>query len=226
MKYLKRLSALLIALAIFFTAIPASAFYEDEENVALTEVQETDYSSDKNVDKPFELLILPQTESGTTYSFTYDGFARNVSTKVGSRTLSSYTYNARSLPQTMTYGNGVVVSYGYDNLNRQTEFYVNNWLKYEYNYDGYSRLSELVDYSLHRKMKYEYDILGRPASEKVIDAFTNYIVSKLSLRYDDSKNRLAGYDVTIGSTTNSTDYVYGGNTVAPALPHKVLLVRI
>ncbi|MBQ4116947.1 MAG: RICIN domain-containing protein, partial [Clostridia bacterium] len=105
--------------------------------------------------------------SGTTYSFTYDGFARNLATKVGNRTLSSYTYNARSLPQTMTYGNGVTVSYGYDNLNRQTEFYVNNWLKYEYNYDGYSRLSELVDYSLHRKMKYEYDILGRPASEKV-----------------------------------------------------------
>ncbi len=76
MKYLKRLSALLIALAIFFTAIPASAFYEDEENVALTEVQETDYSSAENVDMSFEFLILPQNESGTTYSFTYDGFAR------------------------------------------------------------------------------------------------------------------------------------------------------
>ncbi len=105
MKHLKRLSALLIALAIFFTAIPASAFYEDEEAVTLTEVQETDYSSAENVDLSFELLILPQYESGTTYSFTYDGFARNLATKVGNRTLSSYTYNARSLPQTMTYGN-------------------------------------------------------------------------------------------------------------------------
>jgi hypothetical protein len=33
MKFLKRLSALIIALAIFFTGIPASAFYEDEEAV-------------------------------------------------------------------------------------------------------------------------------------------------------------------------------------------------
>ena len=80
--------------------------------------------------------------------------------------------------------------------------------------------------SLNRKTRFEYDILGRPTSEKVVDSLTNSLLSKLNLRYDDSKNRLAGYDVTIGSTTNSTDYVYGGNTVAPALPHKVLLVRI
>ncbi len=62
MKHLKRLSALLIALAIFFTGIPVSAFYEDEEDVTLTKVQETDSLSDENVDKTFELLILPQTD--------------------------------------------------------------------------------------------------------------------------------------------------------------------
>lgn len=87
MKHLKRLSALFIALAIFFTGIPASAFYEDEEALTLTEVQETDYSSAENDVVSFELLILPLYESGTTYSFTYDGFARNVATKVGNRTL-------------------------------------------------------------------------------------------------------------------------------------------
>ena len=87
MKNLKRLSALLITLAIFFTGIPASAFYEDEEAVSLTEEQETDYSSAENDVVSFELLILPLYESGTTYSFTYDGFARNVATKVGNRTL-------------------------------------------------------------------------------------------------------------------------------------------
>ena len=87
MKHIKRLSALLIALAIFFTGIPASAFYEDEKAVTLTEEQETDYSSAENDVVSFELLILPLYESGTTYSFTYDGFARNIATKVGNRTL-------------------------------------------------------------------------------------------------------------------------------------------
>ena len=164
--------------------------------------------------KKLSSIVSP---SGTTYSFTYDGFARNVATKVGNRTLSSYTYNERNLPQTMTYGNGVVVSYGYDSLNRQTEFYVNNALKYKYSYDGSSRLSELIDLSLNRKTKYEYDILGRPTSEKVIDSIANSLLSKLNLRYDDTKNRLAGYDVTVGGTTNSIDYVYGGNAVAPDL---------
>ncbi len=37
------------------------------------------------------------------------------------------------------------------------------------------------------------------------------------MRYDDSKNRLAGYDVTIGGITNSTDYTYGGKSNAPDL---------
>ena len=37
------------------------------------------------------------------------------------------------------------------------------------------------------------------------------------MRYDDTKNRLAGYNVNIGGITNSTDYVYGGNGVAPDL---------
>ena len=71
--------------------------------------------------------------------------------------------------------------------------------------------------SLNRKTRFEYDILGRPTSEKVVDSLTNSLLSKLNLRYDDSKNRLAGYDVMVGSTTNSTDYVYGGTGIAPDL---------
>ena len=39
--------------------------------------------------------------------------------------------------------------------------------------------------------------------------------AELKLRYDDAKNRLAGYDVTVSGTTGSIDYVYGEAYNAP-----------
>ena len=39
--------------------------------------------------------------------------------------------------------------------------------------------------------------------------------SKLKITYDDEKNRIAGYDVTVSSGESSIEYVYGGNGYDP-----------
>ena len=159
-----------------------------------------------------------QSPSGTEYSFIYDGFGRTLSTKLGQgRTLSSYTYNLQGLPVTMSYGNGTSIQYGYDVFYRQNTKTINNVLRYRYTYDSSSRLSEILDLALNKKTKYSYDLLGRITSEKLIDMNTHYVIDELNLRYDDAKNRLAGYDLSFENYTKSIDYVYGGEGIAPDL---------
>ena len=43
----------------------------------------------------------------------------------------------------------------------------------------------------------------------------NILPSKLTITYDDEKNRIAGYDVTVSSGESSIEYVYGGNGYDP-----------
>ncbi len=154
--------------------------------------------------------------SGTTYNFTYDTFSRNNNIKVGNnRTLSSYIYNNKGLLDQLIYGNGITVKHEYDKLNRQTETKINNVLRYQYTYDGSSRLLEANDVLNNQKLKYDYDILDRLTIERIFDTTTKTELAKLRIRYDDSKNRVSGYDVNIGSTTKSTDYIYGELIIAP-----------
>ena len=74
---------------------------------------------------------------------------------------------------------------------------------------------EVIDLNLNKKTKYNYDILGRIAGEKIISTGNNLTKAKLSIRYDDAKNRVAGYDVNVEGIGKSTDFVYGENNLAP-----------
>ena len=154
--------------------------------------------------------------SNTVYEFAYDAFSRNTGIKIGTtRSLSSYVYDTKGLLQQLIYGNGTTVEYGYDNLNRQTERSINDIVRYQYSYDGMSRLLEVKDMLGGKKLKYEYDLLDRLASERILNTATNLTEAKLSIRYDDTKNRVSGYDVNIGGRDVSTDYVYGELEKAP-----------
>ena len=57
-------------------------------------------------------------------------------------------------------------------------------------------------------------------SEKTVSTLENALLSKLTLRYDNSKNRLAGYDVNIGANTNTYDFVY--NTADTLRPDMIM----
>ena len=162
--------------------------------------------------KRLETITSP---SGTVYGFTYDGFSRGDTVKVGTRTLSDYLYDSKGRVDSFTYGNGTAVKYGYDNLNRQTSTTINNVLRYNKLYDGHSRLLQIEDILLGKKVKYEYDILNRAVSEKLINTVTNNIFAQLNIRYDNTKNRVAGYDINIEGINKATDFVYGENKSAP-----------
>jgi len=153
--------------------------------------------------------------SGTVYGFTYDSFGRSDTVKVGSRTLSDYLYDSKGRADTFTYGNGTTVKYGYDHLNRQTSTTINNVLRYNKLYDGHSRLLQIEDILLGKKVRYEYDILDRAVGERLINTATNKVYADLKIRYDDTKNRVAGYDVNIEGISKATDFVYGGNGLDP-----------
>jgi len=145
----------------------------------------------------------------------YDSFGRSDTVKVGSRTLSDYLYDSKGRADTFTYGNGTTVKYGYDHLNRQTSTTINNVLRYNKLYDGHSRLLQIEDILLGKKVRYEYDILDRAVGERLINTATNKVYADLKIRYDDTKNRVAGYDVNIEGISKATDFVYGGNGLDP-----------
>ena len=154
--------------------------------------------------------------SGTNYSFVYNSFGRTANTKVGSRTLSSNIYdNAKGLLDYTTYGNGTLVDYSYDALGRHTDTIIDWNLRYQKLYDGSSRLIETKDILAGKNRKFEYDILGRLTGEKLINGVTNLVYAMLNICYDDTKNRVAGYDVNIEGISKATDYVYGENKVDP-----------
>ncbi|MEE0883945.1 MAG: hypothetical protein U0L59_01805, partial [Faecalimonas sp.] len=64
-------------------------------------------------------------------------------------------------------------------------------------------------------IKYYYDILDRIAIERIIDTVTKAKLAEFEIQYDDTKNRVSGYDVSIGNTEKSTDFIYGELTKAP-----------
>ncbi len=172
-----------------------------------------------NANKLLQSITSP---GGTVYNFTYDGFSRTDTIKVGNRLLSDYTYdNSKGLLSAMTYGNGTTVSYGYDILQRKNTTTINNVLRYKYLYDGSSRINEIIDALTGKRIKYEYDILDRFVSEKLIknvnelENNSSVAYADLKIRYDNSKNRVAGYDVSIDGNTKATDYIYGELERAP-----------
>ena len=89
-------------------------------------------------------------------------------------------------------------------------------LKARYTYDGMSRLASVVDVVNGRTTRYEYDILGRPTVERLLYNSNNNVFARLDLRYDDTKNRLAGYDVTGALISDqAVDYVYNTDVERP-----------
>ena len=165
-----------------------------------------------NIAKQLSSIVSP---SGTAYALTYDNFGRNTAISVGSTQLSNHIYNSKGLLDTTTYANGTSITYTYDNLNRQTGITINNELRYKFVYDGSSRVIEVIDLALSKKLKYDYDILGRAVCERLIDTATNTVMTSLNIRYDDTKNRVSGYDINIEGISSATDYVYGENNVDP-----------
>ena len=154
--------------------------------------------------------------SGTAYSLEYDGFGNAAAVKIGERVLSRNSYNnAKGLLTSLYYGNGTSAEYRYDNLNRQTETCINGEIRYQRLYDGCSRPIEIKDLLYGKKTGYEYDILGRTVSEKLIDITAGKIYARLGIRYDNAKNRITGYDVNIEGINTKTDFVYGENKTDP-----------
>lgn len=152
---------------------------------------------------------------GTVYAFTYDDFGRTETISVGSTLLNRYNYDEQGRLTSSTYGNNTSFTYTYDSLNRETGCTVDGVLYYTKYYDGASRLIEYRDERNGRAYQYEYDILDRPVSEKIIHRATGIALARITLRYDDSKNRLAGCDVTVEGHVTSYDYIYGGNGESP-----------
>ena len=167
------------------------------------------------------------TPSLTEYTFTLDGFGRTTGVSVGTNSLAKYTYDSKGLLTQMAYGDGTyheyTLNYEYDSLNRKTGMSQGDVLWYKYRYDGMSRLAEIDEVIYGRTTKYEYDILGRPISERVTENTGNTLLAKLSLRYDDSKNRLSEYHVGIGSANNAYSYIY--NTADTVRPDMIMGVK-
>lgn len=159
----------------------------------------------------------------TTYGFSYDNFDRNTAVTIGNRTVSQYYYDSNFRLGSVVYGNGTTIAYGYDDLDRQTQVKINDTLRYEYQYDGTSRISQILDVQAGRKILYEYDLLDRVTQEKLYDTSGKNVLANLQIRYDDSKNRISGYDVNIQGTVKSTDYVYSTNSATPDLVSGVKL---
>jgi YD repeat-containing protein len=102
--------------------------------------------------------------------------------------LASYAYGSNNNNlQSMTYGNGTVVSYTYDNLDRVTEEYWDNTLKYEYSYSAEGYPAKKLDVTTGKAVNYEHDSLGRlihsyqTADDSIIQ-WTEHTAFKTSLR--------------------------------------------
>jgi YD repeat-containing protein len=128
------------------------------------------------------------TKKSQTYNIGYDSFGNMTSIAVGSRTLASYAYGSNNNNlQSMTYGNGTVVSYTYDNLDRVTEEYWDNTLKYEYSYSAEGYPAKKLDVTTGKAVNYEHDSLGRlihsyqTADDSIIQ-WTEHTAFKTSLR--------------------------------------------
>lgn len=155
------------------------------------------------------------TPNGSIYGITYDAFGRKSQVKVGSQSLATYTYTNLGQTETVTYGNGTVTRYVYDDLGRLTETILNDVPQTRYVYDGSSRIHEQYDLVGNRKVKFEYDILGREVKRSLYNTANGACLSVTSTRYDDTKNRIAGYEVEAVGVTTSYNYLYGENGSAP-----------
>ena len=47
------------------------------------------------------------------------------------------------------------------------------------------------------------------AIERFFDTVTKVKLAEFEIQYDNSKNRVSGYDVRIGNIEKSTDFIYG-----------------
>ena len=189
--------------------------YNAGEQLSSVSVDGSTVTYGYNSAKQLITITTPGANGGSVYGITYDAFGRKSDVTVGGHSLATYAYNAIGQTETVTYGNGAVTRYLYDELGRLTETIINDIPQSRIVYDGSSRVHEQYDLIGNRKVKFEYDILDREVKRSLYDTANNTLLSEIRTRYDDTKNRIAGYEVLTGDKSTSYTYGYGENKAAP-----------
>ena len=129
-----------------------------------------------------------ETSGDVIYRFGYDGLGRQITTQVGSRTLSTTDYDpvTRQISR-VTYGNGDEERHTYDSFGRLigTGFDEEDTDRFRYTYDATGRVGAVEDTEQGTKTYAGYDLTGRPAKKTKLHGTDHVYTGEIKYnRYD------------------------------------------
>ena len=147
--------------------------------------------------------------NSTQYGFTYDSFGKTVSTKVGSRTLSTNKYGSYNGDlESITYGNGNTRSYAYNVFGQLSSQKVNNTTAYKWGYTTSGRNISHTDLINKLKYTYEYDSIDRLARQYVYNSDNSSLLYTSEYGYD-VNNNVTRFTNIAGGRAFTQKYEYG-----------------
>ncbi len=186
--------------------------YEYDASQRISKVSNGSSSISYSYDGKSQLSSIND-NSGTKYSFTYDGFGNVLETSVGTRKLIANQYNARNNGLSRsTYGNGDYVDYVYNAFGKISEKKVNGVSRYKWYHDSGANLSKYVDNVNNICYNYTYDSTGRLirqyASSGTVASNINARLYTTEYGYDKMNNVVKVVNKAGGRTQKVTNKFY------------------
>ena len=144
------------------------------------------------------------------YKFHYDVFGRPTVTKVGTDiTLSTTSYNADGTVQGVTFGNSGKVDYVYDSFKRQigVKFDNSSTVRFAYTYGNNGEVAQVIDSSLGRVIRSEYDLANRPI-RKLTFTTAGTPIYEAQVEYDEYGNLSEFKETVAGNESHATNFTY------------------
>ncbi len=144
------------------------------------------------------------------YKFHYDVFGRPTVTKVGTDiTLSTTSYNADGTVQGVTFGNNGKVDYVYDSFKRLigVKFDNSSAVRFAYTYGNNGEVAQVIDSSLGRVVRSEYDLANRPI-RKLTFTTAGTPIYEAQVGYDEYGNLSEFKETVAGNESHATNFTY------------------
>ena len=178
----------------------------NSSNDALKSISSGGITTSYNYDAKGRLSTI--NHNSTQYGFAYDSFGNTVSTKVGSRTLSTNKYGAYNGDlASVLYGNGDSRSYQYNVFGGLLSEKVNNTPAYKWGYTTSGTNISHTDLINKLKYTYEYDSIDRLTRQYVYNT-NNSALTYISEYGYDMKNNITRFTNVAGGRSLTQKYEF------------------
>lgn len=193
-----------------------TSYTYDSLNDALKSISSGGITTSYNYDANGRLSTI--NNNSTKYGFTYDSFGNTVSTKVGSRTLSTNKYGTHNGDlESVAYGNGDSRSYQYNVFGGLSSEKVDNTTAYKWGYTTSGTNVSHTDLINKLKYTYEYDSIDRLTRQYVYNT-NNSALTYISEYGYDIKNNITRFTNVAGGRSLTQNYEFDKDNL-PSIYH-------